>query len=210
MSSFQKNVKWPMSKKINKEDVTGVILAGGQARRMEGQDKGLVLLNNKPMIEYVIDVLEPQVGTLLINANRNHDKYSKYGFELVSDELSGYHGPLAGMASALNKTKTPYMLTAPCDSPFIPDDLAQRLIVALENENADISVAHNGDRLQPVFCLMKKELLASMNDFLNRGERKIDKWFNQHTLAIADFSDIPKTFDNLNTLEDIQSVESNS
>jgi molybdenum cofactor guanylyltransferase len=194
---------------ISKNDVTAVILAGGQARRMEGQDKGLVLLKNKPMIEYVIDILKPQVGNLLINANRNHDKYSEYGFDIVSDELSGYHGPLAGMASSLNMIITPYMLTAPCDSPFIPEDLAERLITALESNNADISVAHNGERMQPVFCLMKKELMSSMNDFLHQGERKIDKWFNQHNLAIADFSDIPKTFDNLNTLEDIQSVETN-
>jgi len=193
---------------ISKNDITGVILAGGQARRMEGQDKGLVLLNNKPMIEYIIEILKPQVGSILINANRNHDKYAEYGFDIVSDELSGFHGPLAGMASSLNKIQTPYMLTAPCDSPFIPEDLAQRLITSLETENADISVAHNGERMQPVFCLMKKELLSSMNNFLSQGERKIDKWFNQHTLAIADFSDIPKTFDNLNTLEDIQAVES--
>lgn len=195
--------------KISKNDITGVILAGGQARRMEGQDKGLVLLNNKAMIEYVIDTMKSQVGTLLINANRNHDKYGAYGFDIVSDELSGYCGPLAGMASSLNKTKTPYMLTAPCDSPFIPNDLVKRLVTSLEKEDADISVAHNGERMQPVFCLMKKELLSSMTDFLNLGERKIDKWFNQHNLAIADFSDIPETFDNLNTLEDIQAVENN-
>ena len=199
-----------MSKKINKSDITGVILAGGQARRMQGQDKGLVLLNSKPMIEYVIESLQPQVGELLINANRNQDIYSEYGFDIVSDELSGYHGPLAGMASALNKVTTPYMLTAPCDSPFIADDLAERLIKALETENADISVAHNGERMQPVFCLLKKELLSSMNDFLNLGERKIDKWFKQHKLAIADFSNNPKTFDNLNTIEDIQSIETSS
>lgn len=195
---------------ISRNDITGIILAGGQARRMHGQDKGLVLLNDKPMIEYVIDILKSQVGKLLINANRNHEQYSKYGFDVVSDELTGYCGPLAGMASCLNKTETPYMLTAPCDSPFIPGDLVQRLINSLESENADISVAHNGERMQPVFCLMKKELMSSMNDFLGRGERKIDLWFNQHALAIADFSDIPKTFDNLNTIEDIKSVERSS
>ena len=160
-----------MSNKIKINDVTGVILAGGQARRMQGQDKGLVLLNNKPMIEYVIESLETQVSELLINANRNQDRYSEYGFDIVSDELSGYHGPLAGMASALNKVTTPYMLTAPCDSPFIADDLAERLINALHTENADISVAHNGERMQPVFCLMKKELLSSLNDFLNTPAR---------------------------------------
>lgn len=199
-----------MSKKINKADISGVILAGGQARRMQGVDKGLVLLNNKPMIEYVIETLQPQVDDLYINANRSHDKYVTYGFELISDELSGYQGPLAGMASSLNIIKTPYMLTVPCDSPFITNDLVERLTKAIENENTDISVAHNGERLQPVFCLMKKELLSSMKLFLDDGERKIDKWFNQHSMSIADFSDIPETFDNLNTLEDIKAIETSS
>jgi len=196
-----------MMKKIPKSDITGVVLAGGQARRMGGQDKGLIILKGKPMIEYVIDVLKLQVDILLINANRNHDKYSGYGFDIVPDELSGYCGPLAGMASSLSKIETPYLVTAPCDTPFIPDDLVQRLVGALESKNADISVAHNGERIQPVFCLLKKDLLSSINDFLNQGERKIDRWFNQHALAVADFSDIPKTFDNFNTPEDLETAE---
>ncbi len=194
--------------KISKNEITGVILAGGQARRMEGKDKGLILLNEKPMIEYVINILKPQVGNLIINANRNHEKFSKYGFKIISDELSGFCGPLAGMASALNIIETRFLLTAPCDSPFISDNLAQRLITALETEDADISVVHDGERLQPVFCLIKKELLSSMTDFLDEGERKIDKWFNQHHVAIADFSDIPHSLDNLNTYNDIKAVES--
>ncbi len=193
---------------ISKNEITGVILAGGQARRMEGKDKGLILLNEKPMIEYVINILKPQVGNLIINANRNHEKFSKYGFKIISDELSGFCGPLAGMASALNIIETRFLLTVPCDSPFISDNLAQRLITALETEDADISVVHDGERLQPVFCLIKKELLSSMTDFLDEGERKIDKWFNQHHVAIADFSDIPHSLDNLNTYNDIKAVES--
>ncbi len=194
--------------KISKNEITGVILAGGQARRMEGKDKGLILLNEKPMIEYVINILKPQVGNLIINANRNYEKFSKYGFKIISDELSGFCGPLAGMASALNIIGTRYLLTVPCDSPFISDNLAQRLITALETEDADISVAHDGERLQPVFCLIKKELLSSITDFLDKGERKIDKWFSQHHVAIADFSDIPRSLDNLNTYNDIKAIES--
>ena len=189
--------------KITKNDITGVILAGGQARRMKGQDKGLILFNGKPLIEYVIKVLKPQVGRLLINANRNHDKYSKYGFDIISDELSGYCGPLAGMASALNRTKTPYLITVPCDSPFISDDLVARLSLAMANKDTEISVAHNGERLQPVFCMMKKRLISSMNAYLAKGERKIDKWLNLHSVAIADLSDIPRTFENFNSQEDI-------
>ena len=193
--------------KITRNNITAVILAGGQARRMGGKDKGLIKLNGKPMIEYAIEILKPQAGKLIINANRNHDMYSNYGYEIISDEMSGYCGPLAGMASVLKKIKTTYMVTAPCDSPYIPVDLVQRLVSSLKSEKAEISVAHNGERIQPVFCLLKKELISSMNDFLAKGERKIDKWFNQHALAIADFSDIPETFDNLNTPEDIESAE---
>jgi len=189
-----------------KSDVTGVILAGGQARRMGGQDKGLVMLDGKPMVEIIIDVLKPQTAKLLINANRNHDRYSQYGLELVADELSGYCGPLAGMASALKTINTDYMVTAPCDSPFIPLDLVQRLADALENKSTEISVAHDGERIQPVFCMLKKTLLKSLTDYLATGERKIDRWFKQHDFAIADFSDKPETFDNINTLEDVESA----
>ncbi|MFT5395723.1 MAG: molybdopterin-guanine dinucleotide biosynthesis protein A [Gammaproteobacteria bacterium] len=189
-----------------KSDVTGVILAGGQARRMGGQDKGLVMLDGIPMVEIIIDVFKPQTAKLLINANRNHDRYAQYGLELVADELSGYCGPLAGMASALKTINTDYMVTAPCDSPFIPLDLVQRLADALENKSTEISVAHDGERIQPVFCMLKKTLLESLTDYLAAGERKIDRWFKQHDFAIADFSDKPETFDNINTLEDVESA----
>ncbi len=189
-----------------KSDVTGVILAGGQARRMGGQDKGLVMLDGKPMIEIIIDVFKPQTARLLINANRNHDRYSQYGLDLVADELSGYCGPLAGMASALKTISTDYMVTAPCDSPFIPLDLVQRLADALENKSTLISVAHDGERIQPVFCMLRKTLLPSLTDYLAAGERKIDRWFKQHDYAIADFSDKPETFDNINTQEDVESA----
>jgi molybdopterin-guanine dinucleotide biosynthesis protein A len=187
-------------------DVTGVILAGGQARRMGGKDKGLIRLNDKPMIEYIIAAFKPQTSKLLINANRNHEVYSSYGIEIIADNLSGFCGPLAGMASALQTIKTEYMVTAPCDSPFIPADLVQRLATAIENESADISVAHNGDRIQPVFCMLKKSLAQSLNGYLAKGERKIDRWFEQHNYAVADFSDVPTTFDNINTPEDIENA----
>ena len=187
-----------------KSDVTGVILAGGQARRMGGQDKGLVMLNGKPMIEIIIDAFKPQTSSLLINANRNHDRYSKYGLDIVADELSGFCGPLAGMASALQTIDTDYLVTAPCDSPFIPHDLVQRLADALDNKSAEISVAHDGQRIQPVFCMLNKSVLQSLKNYLAAGDRKIDRWFKQHDFAIADFSDKPETFDNINTHEDIE------
>ena len=190
--------------KINKEDITGVVLAGGQARRMQGQDKGLIMLGETPMIEIILDIFVPQVGKLIINANRNHEDYAKYGYPVISDELSGYHGPLAGMASALNEITTTYMVTTPCDTPFIPTDLVERLANKLIDEDADICVADNGERTQPVFCIIKKQLLSSLKQFLDQGERKIDRWFEQHKLAVADFSDIPEAFDNINTPDDVE------
>lgn len=191
---------------ISIDNITAVILAGGQARRMNGQDKGLIKLGNKPMIEYIIDTLKPQAAKAIINANRNHEDYAKYGLPIVADELSDYCGPLAGMASALQTITTDYMVTAPCDSPFIPNNLVKRLVQAMDTKTTDISVAHNGERIQPVFCLLKKSLVGSLNEYLQNGERKIDRWFEQHNMAIADFSDVPETFDNINTPEDIENV----
>ncbi len=190
-----------------KTDVTGVILAGGQARRMGGEDKGLVMLNDKPMIEYIIAALKPQTSKLIINANRNCNIYSQYGLAIVEDDLSGYCGPLSGISSALQAIETDYLVTAPCDTPFITHDLVERLAQALEDNQADLSVAHNGERIQPVFCMLKKSLRESLNKYLASGERKIDRWFEQHHYAIADFSDVPETFDNINTPEDVEQAQ---
>lgn len=191
---------------IEKGDITGVILAGGQARRMGGQDKGLILLNEKPMIEYIIDAFEPQTSKLIINANRNHEDYLHFGFDVIADNLKNYCGPLAGMASVLQSIDTAYMVTVPCDSPFVPIDLVKRLTDKIINKSAEISVAHDGNRIQPVFCMIKTSLKNSLNEYLLAGERKIDRWFEQHNYAISDFSDVPETFDNINTPEDIQNA----
>jgi molybdenum cofactor guanylyltransferase len=189
------------------DNITGIILAGGQARRMNGQDKGLVQLNKKPMIEYVLNAMKPQVGTIIINANRNQAVYEEYGFPVVADQIEGYCGPLAGMASGLQAATTPFIVTAPCDSPLIPDNLVQKLYSMLQDEDAEICTAHANGRLQPVFTLMKSDLLPSMLEFLNNGERKIDKWFEKHRLAIADFSEQPDTFINVNSVEELKELE---
>ena len=189
------------------DNITGIILAGGQARRMNGQDKGLVQLNKKPMIEYVLDAIKPQVGTIIINANRNRTIYEAYGFPVVADQIEGYCGPLAGMASGIQAANTPFIVTAPCDSPLIPDNLVQKLFSILQNEDAEICTAHANGRLQPVFTLLKTELLPSMLEFLNNGERKIDKWFEKHRLSIADFSGQPDTFINVNSAEELKELE---
>jgi molybdenum cofactor guanylyltransferase len=186
---------------------TGVILAGGEASRMGGQDKGLITLNGRPLIEYVLTTLAPQVGQVFINANRNPAIYGQYGHPVIKDEFEGYCGPLAGMASCLRAVNTPIMVTAPCDSPFIPRDLVPRLYQKMQEDDAELSVAHNGERLQPVFTMMQNTVLGSLLDFLHRGERKIDKWFELHKVAVVDFSSQPDTFLNINTRDDLAMVE---
>jgi molybdenum cofactor guanylyltransferase len=193
---------------VTKHIFTGVILAGGKATRMGGEDKGLIELADYPMVKYVLDALEPQVGRVMINANRNQDIYTHYGYPIINDEFEGFCGPLAGMASSLRIVETQFMVTVPCDSPFIPKNLVQRLYVQLLQNNADISVVHNGERMQPVFNLMKSSLLDSLLTYLEQGERKIDKWFENHQLAITDFSDQADAFINVNTKEDLVSIES--
>ncbi len=174
---------------------------------MGGQDKGLIELNKRPMIEYVLDALKLQVDNIIINANRSHDQYKQYGYSIARDEQEDFSGPLAGFASTMKVIDTEFMLTVPCDSPFVPNDLVARLYTKLKQNSADISVAHNGERLQPVFSLLKKELLNSLLDYLDAGERKIDRWFEQHKLVITDFSDKPETFLNINTPNDLASIE---
>ena len=193
---------------VARQIFTGVILAGGQAQRMGGQDKGLIELNGSPMVQYVLDAIVPQVNKVIINANRNQNIYAHYGHKVIGDEFEGFCGPLAGMASSMRTIKTPFMLTAPCDSPFVPDDLAKRLYLQMIKKDADISVAHDGNRIQPVFVLLKTALLDSMLAFLNKGERKIDRWFEQHILAVTDFSDKPDTFININNRDELSMIES--
>ncbi len=186
---------------LNKHNVTAVILAGGKGRRMDGKDKGLVELANRPLIEYVIDAIKPQVETIMLNANRNLDQYSRYGYPVVSDTLLDYQGPLAGFICAMKSAATSHIATLPCDGPFVPGDLVERLISSLMDNSAEIAVAHDGERMQPVYSLIPVTLSDSLDAFLESGERKIDLWYSQHRIALADFSDCPETFRNINTTE---------
>jgi molybdenum cofactor guanylyltransferase len=187
---------------VPRQEITAVILAGGLARRMGGQDKGLITLNGRPMIEHVIAALTPQVGTLLINANRNLETYRGYGYPVIEDMMGDYFGPLVGMASGVQAAATPYLLTVPCDSPFVHPALAEILFRALEEDQAEISVAHDGTRMQPVFALLRRELLPDLLVYLKNGGRKIDTWYAQHRLTLVDFSNWPDTFLNINTADD--------
>ncbi len=190
-----------------RQDITGVVLAGGRGSRMGGEDKGLVALNARPMIAHVIARLRPQVGEMLISANRNQERYAALGFRVMPDLVGGYQGPLAGMASALQAATTPYVVTVPCDSPLIGVDLVHRLGAALVREDADVAVAHDGERTHPVFLMLKRSLLPSLLAFLESGERKIDLWFARHRVALADFHDCPEAFVNVNSPDEHRALE---
>ncbi len=178
--------------------ITGAILAGGRARRMDGRDKGLVLLAGRPMLEHVLETLRPQVDALLIVANRNRARYANYA-TVVADTLSGYQGPLAGIASALQAAETRWVVTVPCDVPILPEDLVARMCAALQDADAEVCTVRCGERLQPVFTLMRTDLIDSLLAFLGDGERKIDRWLQRHRWACADFSANGAAFTNINS-----------
>ncbi|MEW8693351.1 MAG: molybdenum cofactor guanylyltransferase MobA [Candidatus Thiodiazotropha endolucinida] len=187
--------------------VTAVILAGGRGRRMGGEDKGLIELNGRPLVQHVISAIQPQVATILINANRNQERYAAFGYPVIADSLLDYQGPLAGFIAAMQAVETEDMLTLPCDGPLVPPDLVERLYEARQSAGADIAVAHDGDRLQPVYALIPKRLADSLQRYLDRGDRKIDLWYEEHRVAHADFSDIPRTFINVNTLQERDNLQ---
>ena len=192
---------------LHSADITAVILAGGRGRRFEGRDKGLIEYRQWPIIEHVIKAIAPQVGGIMINANRSEDVYAQYGYPVINDEMSGFQGPLAGFSTAMNHSASSYVLTLPCDGPFVSTDYVRRMVAALIKDKAELAVAHDGERMQPVHALIPISLLNSLNAFLGSGDRKIDRWYLQHTVALADFSDLPGIFQNINTLEELNVLE---
>ncbi|MEX1200902.1 MAG: molybdenum cofactor guanylyltransferase MobA [Methylophaga sp.] len=189
--------------------VSGVILAGGLARRMGGEDKGLVHFQGQPLIKHVIKRLLPQVDQLIINANRNIDRYQQFGYRVITDSLADFQGPLAGMLSGMQNARSDYILTVPCDGPLLSQKLRQRMLESLLHSGKTIAVATDGQRLQPVYCLMPRHLQADLATFLKSGERKIDLFFAQYPLAEVDFSDEISCFVNLNHPEDLAALPVN-
>lgn len=187
---------------IQAREITALILAGGKSRRMGGRDKGLLPFGDGLLVEHVLARILPQVGTVLISANRNQEIYEGLGYPVISDPLEGFQGPLAGFLAGLENMQTDYLLSLPCDGPFIVDDLASRLARGLSGANADIAVAHDGDRLQPVYALLHRRVLADLRLALEQGERKIDRWYPRNHWVTVDFSDVPQLFSNINTPED--------
>jgi len=191
-----------------KNDVTGLLLAGGMGRRMGGADKGLVPLDGRPMAAWVIERLRPQVGQLLINANRNPEQWSEFDCPVIPDHVGGFAGPLAGFHAGLCACSTPLLVTAPCDSPFMPVDLVARMREVLVRDAADLAVVRSSSGLQPVFALMRRELAGNLEAFLAAGGRKIDLWFAQLNTVIVDFDD-DDAFANINTPEELVAAQTN-
>jgi molybdopterin-guanine dinucleotide biosynthesis protein A len=174
---------------------------------MGGSDKGLVELAGRPLIEHVLDTLRPQVHTVLINANRNLDRYAAYGHAVIADAAEGYLGPLAGVLSGLQHMQTEFLVTVPCDAPLLAPDLVRRLYDAREAANADVVVASDGVRQQPVFMLLRAGVVPALEAYFVDGGRKVSTWLGQVRLAEADFSDSPDAFVNLNDADDSARIE---
>ena len=172
-------------------------------------DKGLAPLGNQPMVQHVIDRLKPQVQRLLINANQNLDTYATFGAPVWPDAMPDFAGPLAGLQTGLMHCETPWLVTAPCDSPFLPADLVQHLSESLEAACADLAVAVTGSgetrQPHPVFCLAKTSLLPHLTQFLEEGGRKVDRWYATLRVVEVHFPD-EAAFRNINTLAELKQM----
>ncbi len=189
------------------KNVCAVVLAGGKATRMGGQDKGLVEIAGESIVSRICRQLEPQAGKLVINANRNLEQYRKFGFEVITDILEDYQGPLAGMLSTLQLTDKEWVLTAPCDGPFISPAYCKRMITATSENSVKLAVASDGDRLQPVYALIHQDLTDSLEKYIQSGDRKIDRWFGMHPYETVNFVDCTEMFTNINTPEQKTEIE---
>jgi molybdopterin-guanine dinucleotide biosynthesis protein A len=181
--------------------VTGIVLAGGQGRRMGGVDKGLQLLHGRPMVAAVLARLAPQVDEILINANQNLGAYAAFGHRVVPDAIGGFAGPLAGLHAGLGAARHALVLTVPCDSPFLPADLFSRLFEQIKDN--DLAVARTGDQPHPVFALVRTAVRGNLEDFLAGGGRKIDAWYATLKVVEVAFDDEADAFRNINTREEL-------
>lgn len=191
---------------IDPQEITALILAGGKSRRMGGRDKGLLPFGDDLLVGHVIRAIVPQVGAAMISANRHREDYERFGLPVLADPIADFQGPLAGFLAGLQAVKTQYLLTLPCDGPVVIPDLARRLAAGMSAADADIAVAHDGQRLQPVYALLNARVLPGLRQALDEGERKIDRWYPRHHWVTVDFSDAPQQFSNINTPEDYANV----
>ncbi|MBK7591204.1 MAG: molybdenum cofactor guanylyltransferase [Betaproteobacteria bacterium] len=188
---------------MSARSVTGIVLAGGMGRRMGGVDKGLVPLAGRPMVEHVLTRLRPQVDDALINANQNLDRYAAFGVPVVADAIGGFAGPLAGLHAGMTAAHRDLVVTVPCDSPFLPDDLVARLLAGLVAGDAQLAVARTFDQPHPVFALVRRALLPHLTAFLEGGGRKIDAWYATLPAVEVAFDDEADAFRNINTSDEL-------
>lgn len=195
---------------FDRQQVAGLILAGGQGSRMQGSDKGLVLLGGEPLVAHVARRLAPQVGPLILSANRNADSYARYGRVVAddTDELGAWQGPLAGLAAGLAAAAPcEWLVVTPCDTPFLPADLAQRLIAAAQTAGAPLAYAVAGGQRHPACMALRTSMLSVLRDYLAAGERKVGLWQSRVGGVGAPFDDVPGAFMNLNTPEELAAAE---
>lgn len=202
-----------------RDDITGLVLAGGRGTRMGGVDKGLLPFRGLPLAQHALRRLAPQVGSCVINANRHLERYAQFGVPVYPDSLADYAGPLAGFLCGLAHCSTPWLLTVPCDTPLFPHDLAQRLAQAAAAADAQIAFAAGVEadamgqarwRDQPVFCLLQARLLPSLQRYTADGGRKIDTWAHaQRCISVAfdQPGDAAHAFANANTPEELHALE---
>ena len=173
---------------------------------MGGVDKGLQLLEGRPLFEWTLDRLSAQVDEILISANRNRDAYAQFGHRVLADEISGYAGPLAGLHAGFTHARYELVASVPCDAPFLPADLVARLATPLANSNFDVAVTRTGTRTHPVICVARRRLLPHLAAFLDGGGRKFDAWYATLNVAEVTFDDCPEAFANINTAADLDAA----
>ncbi len=202
---------------ISSTDITAVVIAGGKGSRLGGLDKGLMLYNDQPFVATIITRIQAQVANIAINANRNQAHYAQYNHPVFGDMLSDmssdlpndYQGPLAGFVSAMQQVRTPYIITVPCDAPCLPHDLVSRLCHAQHKQQTEIAIVHDGEHSQFLHALLPVSLQGDLLNFLQDGKRSVGQWYQQHSVALVDFSDQPHAFMNINTDEQYQQLECN-
>jgi len=174
---------------------------------MGSVDKGLQLLRGRPMIAWVLERLGPQVSEVLISANQNLERYATFGPRVLADEIDGFAGPLAGLERGMNEACGDLVATATCDSPFLPEDLVDRLHRSMHERSADLAVAKTGNQVHPVFCLCKRSLHPHLQAYLSAGGRKIDAWYASLTVVEVSFDDEAAAFSNINTIDELREHE---
>ena len=187
--------------------ITGVVLAGGRARRMDGADKGLLPFRGRALVQYAVEALETVAGSVWINANRNVEAYDALGYRVIADETATFDGPLAGLLSALRAAPTQWVLTVPCDAPLLTGVWLARLVEAGRQTDAPLVVASDGERLHPVVLMANVQLAADLEAYLAAGERRVEDWIRRHRWVVADFSDQPDVLANLNTPDELARLE---